>query len=385
MEKNNKKFGNILFPLILIVAGVIFLLQNLGLLTGSAWDMLFSLWPLLIILLGINDLIRNRGIVGPTLSIGFGLIFLLSNLDILNWGAWMTILRLWPILVIALGLEIFIGRKNIWLSIVGVGFTLILLVGGLWYSGGILSVEGVVETPAGIQVTSEEIEQELDDAKSAYVNIESSVGELVIDSLSDDDLFIEGNIYTVEQETITENYKLSGDKITYYLSSEWNSGKNVNFADFNNQERLSWELSLTEEIPLFLDLSLSVGESDLDLSNLQISEFSLDMGVGQTTLILPNGQYQAQINGGVGQTIVHLPDEGEIELNVDGGVGEIRIYIPEDMPAKIYVDRGIAGLSIPSSYDKDEDVYTSPRFNKNKDHIKIYISQGIGSIVVREE
>jgi len=267
MEKNNKKFGNILFPPILIVAGVIFLLQNLGLLTGSAWDMLFSLWPLLIILLGINDLIRNRGIVGPTLSIGFGLIFLLSNLDILNWGAWMTILRLWPILVIALGLEIFIGRKNIWLSIVGVGFTLILLVGGLWYSGGILSV----------------------------------------------------------------------------------------------------------------------GESDLDLSNLQISEFSLDMGVGQTTLILPNGQYQAQIDGGVGQTIVHLPDEGEIELNVDGGVGEIRIYIPEDMPAKIYVDRGIAGLSIPSSYDKDEDVYTSPRFSERDDHVIIYISQGIGSIVVREE
>ena len=385
MENSNKKFGNILFPLILIAAGVIFLLQNLGLLSGSVWDMLFSLWPLLIILLGVNDLIRNRGIVGPTLSIGFGSIFLLNNLNMLNWDAWMTILRLWPILVIALGLEIFIGRKNIWLSIMGVGFTLILLVAGLWYSGGILGVEGVVETPAGMQVTSEEIEKDLDDAKSAYVNIESSVGELIIDSLSDDELFIEGKIYSVEQEAVTESYKLSDDKITYYLGSEWNSGKDINFSDFNNQERLSWELSLTEEIPLFLDLSLGVGESDLDLSDLQIGEFSLDMGVGQTTLTLPNGQYQAQIEGGVGQTVVHLPDEGEIELNVDGGVGEIRIYIPEDMPAKIYVDRGIAGLDVPIRYNQDEDVYTSPNFSERDDHVIIYISQGIGNISIREE
>ncbi len=384
MENNNKKFGNILFPLILIAAGIIFLLQNLGLLAGDIWEF-YRLWPILVILLGFNDLFRNRGIVGPTLSIGFGSIFLLSNLDILNWGAWMTILRLWPILVIALGLEIFIGRKNIWLSIIGVGFTLTLLVAGLWYSGGVLGVDSTITAPAGVQVTSEEIEQDLDDAKSAYVNIESSVGELIIDSLSDDDTFIEGKIYSIEQEVITESYKLSNDKITYYLGSDWNSGKNINFSNFNNQERLSWELKLTEEIPLILDLSLGVGESDLDLSDIQISEFNLGMGVGQTTLSLPNGQYQAQIDGGVGQTIVHLPNEGEIELNVDGGVGEIRIYIPEDMPAKIYVDRGIAGLDVPIRYNEDEDVYTSPNFSERDDHIVIYISQGIGNIAIREE
>ena len=382
---SNKKFGNLLFPLILISAGVVFLLQNLGLLAGNVWNMLFRLWPLLVILLGLNDLIRNRGIVGPTISIGIGSIFLLSNLNILNWDTWMTIMRLWPILIIAIGLEIFIGRKSIWLSSIGVGMTLALLAAGLWYSGGIQGVNSVIASPAEMEITSEEIEQDLDDAKSAYVNIESSVGKLTIDSLSDDKLFIEGKIYSVEQEKITESYKISDDKINYYLGSEFDTGNINNFSDFNNNERLSWELNLTEEIPLFLDISLGVGESELDLSDLQISEFNLNMGVGQTTLTLPNGQYQAQIDGGVGQTIVHLPDEGEIELNVDGGVGEIRIYIPEDMPAKIYVDRGIAGLSIPSSYDKDEDVYTSPRFNKNKDHIKIYISQGIGSIVVREE
>ena len=382
MNNHEKKFGNLLFPLILIAAGVVFLLQNLGLLAGNVWDMLFRLWPLLIILLGLNDLLRNRGIVGPTLSIGLGSIFLLSNLNILNWDAWMTIMRLWPILIIAIGLEIFIGRKNIWLSSMGVGFTLTLLAAGLWYSGGVLGVDGIVEPPAGVRVTSDEIEQSLDDAKSAYVNIESSVGKLSIDSLSDDDIFIEGKIYSIEQEKITESYKISGDKISYYLGSEWEPG---NFNDFNNNERLSWELSLTEEIPLFLDLSLGVGESDLDLEELQISEFSLDIGVGQTTVTLPNGQYQAQINGGIGQTIVHLPDEGQIELDVDGGIGEILIYIPEDMPAKIHVDRGLAGLDIPSSYNQDEDVYTSPNFSEKKDFIEIYISQGIGNIAIREE
>ena len=382
---SNKNFGNLLFPLILISAGVVFLLQNLGLLAGNVWNMLFRLWPLLVILLGLNDLIRNRGIVGPTISIGIGSVFLLSNLNILNWDTWMTIMRLWPILIIAIGLEIFIGRKSIWLSSIGVGMTLALLAAGLWYSGGIQGVNSVIASPTGMEITSEEIEQDLDDAKSAYVNIESSVGKLTIDSLSDDKLFIEGKIYSVEQEKITESYKISDDKINYYLGSEFDTGNINNFSDFNNNERLSWELNLTEEIPLFLDISLGVGESELDLSDLQISEFNLNMGVGQTTLTLPNGQYQAQIDGGVGQTIIHLPDEGEIELNVDGGVGEIRIYIPENMPAKIYVDRGIAGLDIPSSYNQDDDVYTSPNFSEKKDHLVIYISQGIGNISIRED
>ena len=383
MSHNNHKSGSgLLFPFILIAVGVAFLFQNLGLVGGSVWDVIVRMWPLLLILVGLNDLIRTRGIVGPTLMIGLGAIFMANNLNMLRWDSWMAILRLWPVLIIAIGLEIFIGRKNVWLSALGVGGTLALLVGGLWLSGGVLGVEGIV--PTGDILVSEEVEQPLDGAEFAEIKIDSSVGALSVDSLSGDENLIEGKIYSVEREVIRQDYEKNGDDISYYLGSDWKTGMPTSFSGYE-KERLSWDLNLTKEIPLDLDISLGVGESDVDLSELEITNLDLSIGVGQTKVELAAGEYQADVDGGVGQTIVTLPDEGQIKLNVDGGVGEIVIYIPEGMEAKIYVDRGIAGLSTPSGYIQDEDSYTSPNYDDADDYIILNLDQGIGNISIREK
>ena len=383
MSHNDHKSGSgLLFPFILIAVGVAFLFQNLGLIGGSVWDALVRMWPLLLILIGLNDLIRTRSIVGPTLMIGLGAIFMANNLNLLRWDSWMAILRLWPVLIIAIGLEIFIGRRNAWLSAVGVGGALALLVGGLWLSGGVLGVEGIV--PAGDILVSEEIEQPLDGAKFAEINIDSSVGALSVDSLSNDENLIEGKIYSVEREVIRQNYEKDGREISYYLGSDWKTGAPTSFTGYE-KERLSWDLNLTQEIPLYLNISLGVGESDVDLSELDIANLDLSIGVGQTKVELAKGEYRADIDGGVGQTIITLPDEGQIKLNVSGGVGEIVIYIPADMAAKIYVDRGIAGLSAPSGYIQDEDSYISPNYDGAEDYIIINVDQGIGNISIREK
>jgi hypothetical protein len=43
--------------------------------------------------------------------IGLGVVFLLNNPGILNWSVWDVIFRLWPVLLIAAGLDILIGRR----------------------------------------------------------------------------------------------------------------------------------------------------------------------------------------------------------------------------------------------------------------------------------
>lgn len=380
-HRNNRP--NILWPAILIIVGLAFLFQNLGLFgTTQLWDNVFKFWPVLLILLGINDMAQNRGIVGPTMTIGIGAIFMASNLGYLGWDSWMTLWRLWPVVIIAIGLEIFIGRKNIALSMLGVALSLALLGGGLYLSGGLSGVDSVI--PNGEVVTGTEIVQPLDDAKDAKVRIDSSVGELTVEALNDSNNLIEGTIQSIERETILQSYDMNGDTIDYYLHSEW-VGSPIEFGR-NTNSRFSWDLALTDDIPLDLSISLGVGESKLDLSELQVSELNLDIGVGETTITLPEGEYKAKVDGGVGQTSIEVPAEGQIKLNVDGGVGEIVIYLPEDMAAKIKVDRGIAGLSVPSGFDKQgEDTYVSTNF-ENADHwIEIDLDQGVGNIAIRSK
>ena len=381
MNNNHSRRTNILWPAILIIVGLAFLFQNLGLLGNNLWDSIFKFWPLLLIPFGINDMVQNRSVVGPTMTISIGAIFMASNLGYLGWDSWMTLWRLWPVVIIAIGLEIFLGRKNILLSMLGVALSLALLAGGLYLSGGISGVDS--QLPTGEVVIGQDIEQPLDDAETAKVRIDSSVGELTVDALKGSDNLIEGTIYSVERETILESYKMTGDMIDYYLHSEWQPGGSFNFNQKN--QRLSWDLALSPDIPLDLNISLGVGESSLDLSELQVSAVDLNIGVGQTTVSLPVGEYDAQVDGGVGQTTIELPAEGQINLNVDGGVGEIVIYIPEGMAAKINVDRGIAGLSVPSGFDKNENTYTSPNFASADNYVEINVDQGIGNIAIREK
>ena len=382
-QNNYKKRPNLFWALILIAAGTIFLFQNLGVLSGNVWDVIILIWPLLIVLVGLNDLIRNRGIAGPAILISIGGAYFAKNLGLLDWNSWMSVLRLWPIFIIAIGLEIFIGRKNVWLSAIGVGATVSLLAAGLWFSGGVIGGnESVLRRD--YPVTSENIEQIIGKAKSAQVRIDSSIGELIVGSTSNSNTLIEGRISSTEQETVYQDYEIDGTEIDYYLGSDWES-RNINsFADFDEQS-LTWDLSLTEEIPLDLYISLGVGESDLDLSNLQIIDLDLNIGVGQTIVELPEGEYDAYIEGGVGQTTITLPDEGQIKLDVEGGIGEMVIYIPDDMAVKIYVDRGIASLTVPSGYTQNEDVYTSPNYDEGGDYLELDLELGIGNITIREK
>ena len=62
------------WPIILIGVGVIFLLNNLGVITGSPWEVIWRLWPVLLIALGLGNSHRahGRGRLGSQRGTGAG-------------------------------------------------------------------------------------------------------------------------------------------------------------------------------------------------------------------------------------------------------------------------------------------------------------------------
>ena len=57
-----------------------------------------------------------------------GIVFLLQNLGVLSWGLWRELWRFWPILVIGVGLRLLLKNYNPWLISV---IFLVLLCAGL--------------------------------------------------------------------------------------------------------------------------------------------------------------------------------------------------------------------------------------------------------------
>jgi predicted membrane protein len=102
---------NILGGLILLLIGLVFLLDNLKMIPPE-----FSLqdwWPLILILIGIFQLVQSRSFLHfpGWLLIFLGGVFLLTVQH--RFGLeWDNIWRLWPVILIILGISIVFGRHH---------------------------------------------------------------------------------------------------------------------------------------------------------------------------------------------------------------------------------------------------------------------------------
>ena len=80
----------------------------------------------------MSERTRAGGLVGPVLLIGLGLIILMNNLGVLNWSVWDMLFRLWPLILITIGLDHLIGRRSVWGSLLSLVLIMAVFVGGIF-------------------------------------------------------------------------------------------------------------------------------------------------------------------------------------------------------------------------------------------------------------
>ena len=104
MEKKSKTFldARVIVALFIIALGVLFLFKNLGVPIGfDIWE----LWPVVLILLGLSQISRpsdSGQALGGWIILTIGVLFLLSNLDIIPYGFF----EFWPVVLILVGILI---------------------------------------------------------------------------------------------------------------------------------------------------------------------------------------------------------------------------------------------------------------------------------------
>jgi hypothetical protein len=125
--EQRRKMPGLVFPVVLILVGILWLLDNLNMTGGNWFQSLVRFWPLLLVLWGLENWITERGITGPVILIGIGGLFLLTSFNVIGGNALGWAMRLWPVLLVAVGMEILFGRRSVWLSGLGLLLTLGLL------------------------------------------------------------------------------------------------------------------------------------------------------------------------------------------------------------------------------------------------------------------
>jgi hypothetical protein len=297
---------------------------------------------------------KPGSVVWPLVLITLGVVFLLNNLGVIEWEIWGTLWRMWPVLLVAIGIDLLVGRRSGFWSVVSVVLILAVFAGAFWLigpSGAFWSGDQVIES----------ISQELETAEQARVDIDMQIGTLYVDALSEgEDLLASGEINLSENEDLLQQFDLKDGVATLTLKSrgqQYHPGWVFSSGAVPDKR---WQISLNAEIPLNLHVDSGVGKTVLDLTGLNLIGLDLDTGVGEVTVILPG--------------------EGVFDVRIDGGVGQIEVRIPEGTPAIIRVDSGLGNVSLAGDFNQQGGAYTTFSYSQNEDAISIYLNGGVGNL-----
>ena len=299
----------------------------------------------------MNDRYRRPSITGPVILIALGVIFLLNNLGLVELNAWDIVLRFWPILLIAVGLDILIGHRSAWGSAISLVVILAILAGGIVF----------FDNQPRWKYAVQSVEIPLGNVGNATVTLDPAVGYLLVDALpKGSKVLIKGEVRPFSGEEIGETVDFSGTRATIDL---WTKGVIVVpfFSGWSDQP--SWDLALHPGVAIDMVVDFGVGKAELDLRDLQIGELLVKHGVGQTILLLPAAD--------------------NMDIVLEGGIGEIRVVIPKDVGVRLRADVGIGNVQVPSDYTRDGDFYLSPGYAAAEKQIEVVIDLGIGSVQVR--
>ena len=159
-------------------------------------------------------------------------------------------------------------------------------------------------------------------ADSARARLEMGAGELNLTGGADK--LMEGEFaYNVSGWEPKVSYAVSGKKGE--LVVEQGSAKGVGLSG-RARARNEWDISMNDEVPTDLVVRLGAGESDLDLDSLTLTGVDVRMGAGKTTVDLTGDytrNFDATIEGGVGEATVLLPSEVGVKAKAQGGLGKI--------------------------------------------------------------
>jgi uncharacterized protein DUF2154 len=207
-----------------------------------------------------------------------------------------------------------------------------------------------------LQTESEAVE--LGEAESVRANLKMAAGEMKVGG-SADSLMEADFAYNVPdwQPEVSYDDVSSGTGTLSVRQPDENTG-------MRDDDRNEWDIHLNDGVPTNLNVEMGAGESDLDLSGLNLTGLDLRVGAGPSTVDLAGDwdrDVDASIQGGAGEATVQLPSQMGVRVDVVGGLGEVQAE----------------GLS------RDGDAYVNDAYGESEATLKVDIEGGVG--VVRLE
>lgn len=324
---------------------------------------LWRYWPLIIVALGVRQMFgpaRERWSVrhlGEGLSTSaIGLVFLGQMVGLLAWDVWLNILRLWPLLLVALGLEVIgKGLRSEFVRFLGS----IVIVAGLTY--GALVMTATAGSPFPFVPVQESESFSLSTNRSSGIErgtarIEGGMGRLRV---TDGEKLVRAEgTSPFEPRFDVSTGRDEADVRVGLGEGAWIPGM---------EARL--EVALDRRVVWDLDVNAGVSTYELDVRDVPLSGLRLNAGVSSGTV-----------------TLGEPAGDERVVVDVNSGVSSLTIRVPTGSSVHVTVKTGLSGIDAKGDWDSDRDgdrrVYRSARFNDSGGYWDIVIDAGVSGITI---
>ncbi len=302
--------------------------------------------------------IRNGAIL-----LSAGVVLLLNTTGYLSWSVWLKIFSLWPVALIAIGIELLFRKSRLaFIAILSpLLFFATILGPAFLYESGFREIYRTSRTYS----LNRDLDPAFTDASATIrlyngdLHVSSGAGQLISAEL---DYFSRRPYFLLKQGELDQSVTLN---ITD-RDRRWFSGKLGRrwFRRPSGEKR--WVVKLTDRIPVSLNLYVRTSEADLDFSELKLQDLDLEAKDSDVDVKMGNQSEDATAK---------ILSRGS----------KVAISVPEDLGLRI-INRTKFSFSSFSWFalEEKEDGYQTPDFELATRKLTLYLEGSLTELRIRK-
>jgi len=294
------------------------------------------------------------------LFIGLGLLILINNFSTIFMD-WSTIWKLWPLVVILLGISLLVRHKYGKGFIAGLAAVILALAIFASFKTATHFFSNDFELVFGGEGNYEfevtEYSETYDPTLNyAEFNFDAGAGSFKIKESTE-------NLFDATTEGLKDNFYLkrfdsdSSSKVDFVMQS---TRFRIGIDNYKNKVEMK-----LNTLPVW-DLSFDVGAASMDFDLTELKAKNIDVNMGAASINLKLGDKYSETN-----------------LSIDAGASDIDIFIPQGSGCRINTDGALSSKNFDDFEKIKSGKYQTANFEEAQSRIYISIDSGVSSITVK--
>ncbi len=314
----------------------------------------------------MTEPIRRKPPIFGLLLVSVGVVLLLQTLQIISWSLWYGLWRFWPLLLVAIGVNLIVGRRYPILVTAFVTAFVTALIAVAFVGAAIFA-----ESEGKIWINT--FAEPLSDISKLNIRVANGIGSLELGSLRSESPNVAEGFFEAECQGAAMSFDKRGDEASIEIETD----ARVILCGWNSY----WRISLSRIPQTTLDIGTGASSIVLDLTDIKVVDLNVSAGASSIDITMP-------------------ANAGSVDAHITAGASSINVRIPEGVEARIIRDSGISSFDIsdrfPSLESRDietqldetivsrhlDDIFESPGYHDASNRINIEFDVGVSSVSI---